>query len=158
MIFVTVGTHEQQFNRLLKKLDELKEKNIIKDDIVIQTGYSDYKLQYCKGQKFFSYKKMEKMFEEADVIITHGGPATFMGVLSKGKIPIVVPRQKNYDEHVNNHQLEFCSRVKEKYPIVVVENIEKLEEAIFNNKKEKVEIKSNNQKFCRRLEEMIQKG
>ena len=26
MIFVTVGTHEQPFNRLVKKIDELKKK------------------------------------------------------------------------------------------------------------------------------------
>ena len=30
MIFVTVGTHEQQFNRLIKKIDELKEQGTIR--------------------------------------------------------------------------------------------------------------------------------
>ena len=30
MIFVTVGTHEQQFNRLIQKIDELKRNGIIK--------------------------------------------------------------------------------------------------------------------------------
>ena len=29
MIFVTVGTHEQQFNRLIKKIDELKEQGFL---------------------------------------------------------------------------------------------------------------------------------
>lgn len=29
MIFVTVGTHEQPFNRLVKKMDELKKEGII---------------------------------------------------------------------------------------------------------------------------------
>ena len=32
-----------------------------------------------------------------------------------GKIPIVVPRQKKYNEHVNNHQVEFATAVKERY-------------------------------------------
>lgn len=31
MIFVTVGTHEQPFNRLIQKVDELKRDGIIKD-------------------------------------------------------------------------------------------------------------------------------
>ncbi len=31
MIFVTVGTHEQQFNRLIQKVDELKRDGYIKD-------------------------------------------------------------------------------------------------------------------------------
>ena len=33
MIFVTVGTHEQPFNRLIQKVDELK-----KDDLLIVEG------------------------------------------------------------------------------------------------------------------------
>lgn len=34
MIFVTVGTHEQPFDRLIKKVDELKEKILNYDNIV----------------------------------------------------------------------------------------------------------------------------
>lgn len=40
MIFVTVGTHEQPFNRLIQKVDELKRDGVIKDDVIIQTGFS----------------------------------------------------------------------------------------------------------------------
>ena len=36
MIFVTVGTHEQPFNRLIQKVDELKRDGIIKDNVIIQ--------------------------------------------------------------------------------------------------------------------------
>lgn len=32
MIFVTVGTHEQPFNRLIQKIDELKKDGIINED------------------------------------------------------------------------------------------------------------------------------
>lgn len=32
MIFVTVGTHEQPFNRLIQKVDELKRDGIIDND------------------------------------------------------------------------------------------------------------------------------
>ena len=35
MIFVTVGTHEQPFNRLVKKIDELKRDGVIKEDVII---------------------------------------------------------------------------------------------------------------------------
>lgn len=31
MIFVTVGTHEQPFNRLIQKIDELKKDGIINE-------------------------------------------------------------------------------------------------------------------------------
>ena len=32
MIFVTVGTHEQGFERLIKEIDKLKENGIISED------------------------------------------------------------------------------------------------------------------------------
>ena len=36
MIFVTVGTHEQPFNRLIQKVDELKKDGVITEDVIIQ--------------------------------------------------------------------------------------------------------------------------
>ncbi|HEV1925494.1 TPA: multidrug MFS transporter, partial [Streptococcus pneumoniae] len=36
MIFVTVGTHEQQFDRLIKEVDYLKKENLIQDEVFIQ--------------------------------------------------------------------------------------------------------------------------
>ena len=42
MIFVTVGTHEQPFNRLIKKVDELKRDGVIQEDVIMQTGFSTY--------------------------------------------------------------------------------------------------------------------
>ena len=48
MIFVTVGTHEQPFNRLIRKIDELKRDGIIKEEVIMQIGYSTYEPKYCK--------------------------------------------------------------------------------------------------------------
>ena len=108
MIFVTVGTHEQPFNRLIKEVDRLKKEGIITDEVFIQTGFSTYEPQYCDWKKLISYSEMDNYMTHSDIIITHGGPATFMGAIAKGKKPIVVPRQEKYGEHVNDHQLEFC--------------------------------------------------
>ena len=94
MIFVTVGTHEQQFNRLLKEIDVLKKEDILKEEVFIQRGYSDYVPQYCAYKDFLSYEEMEDYIASAEVVICHGGPATFMNALSKGKKTIIVPRQK----------------------------------------------------------------
>jgi len=52
MIFVTVGTHEQQFNRLVQAVDHLKKNGNIKDDVYIQTGFSTYVPQYCDYSNF----------------------------------------------------------------------------------------------------------
>lgn len=154
MIFVTVGTHEQQFNRLIKEVDRLKKEKLIKDDVFIQTGYSDYIPKYCDYKKFLSYDEMEKYINIADTIICHGGPATFMNALSKGKHTIIVPRLKKYNEHVNDHQLDFLKKISKYHNISFLLSIDKLNSEIlhFNNNSNIVE---NSLSFCNELKKII---
>lgn len=42
MIFVTLGSQKFQFDRLLKKLDELVEDGVIREEITAQIGASTY--------------------------------------------------------------------------------------------------------------------
>ena len=161
MIFVTVGTHEQQFNRLVEEIDRLKGSGIIKDEVVIQTGYCTYEPKYCKWSELLPYDQMLENVEKADIVITHGGPSSFIMPLQIGKIPIVVPRQKKYGEHVNNHQVEFVTAVKERYGnIIVVKNIKNLEKVILKyNKiatKMTAELENNNSKFNEKLESVVE--
>lgn len=152
MIFVTVGTHEQQFNRLIENIDDLKKKEAIKEEVIIQTGYCTYEPKCCKWEKFFPYKEMIKLVDNARIVITHGGPSSFIMPLQIGKIPIVVSRQHKYGEHVNDHQVAFSRAVAErKGIIIIVEDIEKLGDVIQRYDEIKAEMKndlnSNNKKF-----------
>lgn len=162
MIFVTVGTHEQQFNRLIKKIDELKRDGVISDEVFIQTGFSTYEPKYCKWSKLIPYDQMIKNVKEARIVITHGGPASFIMPLQIGKIPVVVPRQLEYDEHVNNHQVEFAKNVAERMGnIIPIIDIDQLENTIVNydnlvsNKNHK--ITSNNTMFCEKFDNVVDK-
>ena len=119
MIFVTVGTHEQQFNRLIKEIDRLKESGIIQEDVLMQTGFSTYEPKYCEWKKMLSYNEMNEMYDKADIIITHGGPASFMKALEMKKVPIVVPRQAQFDEHVNDHQVDFVKLVEDRFNNII---------------------------------------
>ena len=162
MIFVTVGTHEQQFNRLIEEIDRLKENGIIKDEVIMQTGYCTYEPKYCTWAELLPYDQMLENVEKADIVITHGGPSSFIMPLQIGKIPIVVPRQKKYNEHVNNHQVEFSTAVKERYGnIIVIKNIKNLEKAILRYdkiaKSMTTELENNNEKFNERLENIVKK-
>lgn len=157
---MTVGTHEQQFNRLVQCVDELKIKKLIEEDVVIQKGYSTYKPKACECSDFFPYKEMVSLVEKARIVITHGGPSSFIMALQVGKIPVVVPRRKEFDEHVNSHQLSFSKAVAERQGnIIVVEDVDKLCETI--NKYDDIvaamsaEMKSNNAKLCEELEKIV---
>ncbi|MCC9796687.1 multidrug MFS transporter, partial [Streptococcus agalactiae] len=133
MIFVTVGTHEQQFNRLIKEVDRLKGTGAIDQEVFIQTGYSDFEPQNCQWSKFLSYDDMNSYMKEAEIVITHGGPATFMSVISLGKLPVVVPRRKQFGEHINDHQIQFLKKIVHLYPLAWIEDVDGLAEALKRN-------------------------
>lgn len=160
MIFVTVGTHEQPFNRLVQKVDELKRDGAIEDDVFMQIGFCTYEPQYCKWERLIPYTEMERNVAEARIVITHGGPASFIMPLRVGKAPIVVPRQHQYNEHVNDHQVEFVRRAVDNMgSIIDVENIDGLGEIIQNYDQITAdmshEIKSNNVRFCEGLGQIV---
>lgn len=161
MIFVTVGTHEQQFNRLVEYIDKLRENGVITEDVVIQTGYSTYEPKHCIWKAFFPYMEMLKNVNNARIVITHGGPSSFIMPLQIGKTPIVVPRQKKYDEHVNNHQVKFCNEVAERKGTIIVANeVSELEKIIkdYDLTIEKIRsgVKSNNERFNEELERIVE--
>jgi UDP-N-acetylglucosamine transferase subunit ALG13 len=128
MIFVTVGTHEQQFDRLIQHIDEMN----LNDEVFMQTGYSTYEPKHYRYSRLLSYKIMLEYVEKATIVITHGGPSSIMMPLQIGKVPIVVPRKKEFGEHVNNHQVEFTRRIEKKSNIIAVYDIDKIDACIEN--------------------------
>lgn len=162
MIFITVGTHEQPFNRLLKSIDRLVENKVITEKIVAQIGFSTYEPQHYEWEKLYSFEKMNEFVRTARIVITHGGPSSFIMPLQIGKIPIVVPRQKKYGEHINDHQLIFCREVsKRQGNIIEVEDMERLTYVITNYDSLIASMdssqNSNNLNFCKELEHIVAK-
>lgn len=158
MIFVTVGTHEQPFNRLVEYMDNWAAEH--HETVVIQTGFSTYEPKNCEWSKLYPYQEMVKKVAEARIVITHGGPSSFIMPLQIGKTPIVVPRKKEFDEHVNDHQVVFSEAVAQRQGnIIVVEDVSKLAETIENYTEIVAGMKngmsSNNEKFCDEFEKIV---
>ncbi|MCD5543706.1 glycosyltransferase [Lactobacillus delbrueckii] len=160
MIFVTVGTHEQPFNRLIKKMDELVANGEIQEKVVIQYGFSTYDAKHCDMHKMMSFDEMQQTFKNARIVITHGGPSSFVEALQYGKVPIVVPRQLKFNEHVNNHQVDFTKLIAERMNnIIPVYDIANLGQTITDYdmivKKKNSGESSNNLKFNENLEKIV---
>lgn len=160
MIFVTVGTHEQPFDRLVKAVDKLKEDGVITEDVIVQTGFSTYEPRHCEWHRLIPYQQMIKNVKEARIVVTHGGPASFIMPLQIGKIPIVVPRQHQFNEHVNDHQMDFARNVAKRMgSIILVEDIAKLGDIISDYDKIVASIgnkmNSNNNKFNEEFEKIV---
>lgn len=152
MIFVTVGTHEQPFDRLVRYMDELVASGAITEEVIIQTGYTDYEPKHCTWSKLLPYPEMVKNVADARLVITHGGPSSFIMPLQVGKTPIVVPRQEKYGEHVNDHQLLFALEVEKRQKnILVVQEIDTLGQTIADYESKVAQLssdlQSNNAKF-----------
>lgn len=159
MIFVTVGTHEQQFDRLVRAVDELRADETIHEPVFVQTGYCTFEPNYCEHSKFVPYKRMKEMMAQADVVITHGGPSSFIEAMAAGKVPVVVPRRGDLAEHVNDHQTDFVRIVAQRQGgIVPVYDMTDLSQAIelARELSRGVEFRSHNAEFCEELRRLIE--
>jgi len=159
MLFLTVGTHEQQFNRLLEAIDTLVETGRIQDEVFAQIGYCTYTPRHYEATTMMPYKQMQTYLHDADVVVSHGGPSTFMSAMAFGKVPVVVPRMEKYGEHVNDHQVDFVKAVYERYgSIIPVYEIDKLAEAISEARDANTPghvIESHNAEFVAELSRLI---
>lgn len=130
LIFVTVGTHEQGMERLFEELDRLIESKEINQEVFAQIGYSKYLPRNYKYKKMLGYYEMDEYVKKADVVITHGGPGSIFHPLQYGKIPIVVPRNPEFNEHVDDHQILFTKRLEENLKVIAIYNIKDLKNRI----------------------------
>ena len=102
MIFVTVGTHQQPFHRMLAALEALPA-----NELVVQHGYGAAPGGVSHAAAFMSFGEMLEQFESADIVVTHAGVGSILLALRVGHTPIVVPRYKRNGEHVDDHQVEL---------------------------------------------------
>lgn len=153
MLFVTVGTHNQGFERLVKKIDEIAPK--LDQEIIIQKGRTEYKPKNCKYKAFFPQVGFEKMCRKASVVITHGGIGSIITPLKMGKPVIVVPRLKQYNEHTDDHQLQITKELESQKKILAVYDIANLMGAIKKAKQSKVKNFEKNGKIPTLIENFI---
>ena len=132
MIFVTVGSQKFQFNRLLKKIDELIEDKTITDKVFAQNGYSDYKPKNYEYKDFLTQDEFNNKIEESDLVITHAGTGVIINAIKRGKKVIGVPRLAKYNVHVDDHQVQLLKEFKELNYIEVAKDTDELKEKIKN--------------------------
>lgn len=163
MIFVTVGTHEQQFNRLLEAVDEIISSGVIPEDekVIVQSGYCTYRMQHATEQhQFIPHDEMLLLIQQARIVITHGGPSSFLPVVQSGKIPIVMPRRSEFHEHVNDHQVDFTHAVEQRlHNIIITNNTHELLLAIQEvseiQRIGRMQSKPHNKEFCSKLNSVV---
>lgn len=140
MIFVTLGSQKFQFNRLLRKIDNLIIEGKIDEEVFAQIGYSDYEPQNFQCKKFIDREKFAECMEAANIVITHGGTGAIIGALKANKKVVAVPRLAKYGEHVDDHQLQVVEQFEAFNFIYSCNNLDELDYVIKN---------IQNKEFCR---------
>ena len=130
MILVMLGTQNNSFHRLLEEIDKLINDGLIKEDVVVQAGYTKYESTNMKIFDFISSNELDKLEQQADCIITHGGVGSIIGSIEKNKKVIAVPRLKQYGEHVNDHQLDIVQSFDKLGYIIGITDISQLGDAL----------------------------
>ncbi len=129
-VFVTVGSSEYQFNRLLQQLDNLVESGIIKQRVIAQIGLSDYKPKNYEYFKWCDFSEMQNIMSESEYVISHSGTGSIVNALQMGTKVIVVPRSAKYNEHIDNHQFEIADEFKKLGFVLVSNEVDDLADCI----------------------------
>jgi len=111
-IFVTLGTiHPYRFDRLVDRLVQAAPPGTEFTWQLGVTGRSDLP---GKVTAEMSSAEFESAIASADLVVTHAGVGTIMGLLDAGKPTLVVPRRKSKNEHVDDHQLQITRQLQER--------------------------------------------
>lgn len=158
MIFVTLGTQDKQFPRLLDAVQKQIDKGNIKEEVIVQAGQTKYKSDDMKIFDLIDQETFERYIKECDILITHGGVGNILTGLNHNKKIIAAARLYKYGEHTNDHQVEMVDKFSKDGYILSLENFDKLDEVLIKIKDFKPKkYKSNTQHFCKCLKEELDK-
>ncbi len=127
MIFVTVGTNEARFDRLLHAVAALT----VDEQLLVQHGHSSpIPHPHAELVDFLTFDGMVAAISAARVVVSHAGVGSVLVSLANGKRPVVVPRLSQHDEAVDDHQLQLGRRFAEAGLVTLVESLEDLPAAV----------------------------
>jgi UDP-N-acetylglucosamine transferase subunit ALG13 len=108
MIFVSVGTHEAPFDRMLQAIVDLD----LDEEVVIQYGPSAVRCAGAIEHEYLPFDDVVRYIREARAVVMHAGVGSIMIALTNGKRPIIMARRAEFGEHVDDHQVELARRLE----------------------------------------------
>lgn len=99
MIFASLGTMNMPFERMAKVVDAYAATT--SEEVVVQTGYTDYPYQHAKAFPFCTKEEMRQYIEKADLLILQGGWGAISEAMEQHKRIVVIPRH-NKTEHIHD--------------------------------------------------------
>jgi UDP-N-acetylglucosamine transferase subunit ALG13 len=127
-VVVSVGTDHHPFDRLVQWVDRWAQSHP-DIDVVIQYG-SAQPPSHARSVRFVSHTELVANIGAAAVVVSHGGPATIAEAWRAGMIPLVMPRDSGFGEHVDNHQMTFVGVLASRGQVIEICSEMQLDESL----------------------------
>lgn len=129
-LFVPLGTQKFPFGRIITALNELIEQGGYKaDEIVMQSALYPIEPIFTHFG-LIPNEDFNLYMSEAEVVVTHSGVNSIISCMKLCKPLVVCPRLHEYGEHVDNHQMEIATLMRDKYDVLICTNMKDLPELI----------------------------
>lgn len=129
-LFVPVGTQKFPFGRLITALNKLVDEGLYKpEEIVMQATVYPVEPKF-KHYTVIPQDEFMRMIDEAELVMTHSGENTIIATMERHRPFLIVPRFKEYGEHVDDHQLEIAEVMEEQFGVIVCKDFSHLKEDI----------------------------
>lgn len=114
---VTIGSEKYSFGRALRAVQE----SSAALDVSWQTGNTPVHDEVLLGEvrAWWPGDELAARAHAVDVVVTHAGVGSILMALRTGSCPVVIPRMKRYNEHIDDHQWELA-RLLETRGVVIV--------------------------------------
>lgn len=109
-VLVVVGTDKHPFNRLMDWIESWYAGRAEQPTVVVQHGSSRVP-EVPGATAFLGHAELGGAMAGARIVVSHGGPATIAEARAAGRLPIVVARDPEYGEHVDEHQMRYTARL-----------------------------------------------
>ena len=157
MIFVTLGTQDKDFSRLLKAIDKEIEKGTIKEKVIVQAGHTKYESKNMEIFDLIPTDEFNEIIEKCDLIITHGGVGNILSAIKKNKPVIAAARLKKFKEHTNDHQKQIIGEFSKQGYILELRDFGKVGKMVEKAKTFKAKkFKSNTKNMIKLIEDYIE--
>jgi UDP-N-acetylglucosamine transferase subunit ALG13 len=123
-----VGNATQPFSRLLDEVTRLALQ--LPQPVVVQHGGTPFQTDLCEAIPFVEMREFERLVAGAELLILHAGAGSVIHAVRAGKVPVVMPRRLKYDEHVDDHQVEFAAALEAAGRVAVAYEPAQLEDAV----------------------------
>lgn len=112
---LALGTERYQFPRAVHAV-----RRVLGPDVPVtwQVGSTD--IADDQPNRWLPPDELATAMATSSVVLTHGGVGSILMALQAGKLPVVLPRSAQRDEHCDDHQVQMCAELSARGLLVLV--------------------------------------